>query len=722
MKVAQPGDRADVTFVTPDGYTPTGVHFLENGQWSELPDRTHIDAQTHDAIVNVQDGGAGDAPAAADGVINDTSGPSETAPPEPTTTTEPPTTTAPPPTTTTTPKAADKDGVAAATENAAPNGGDNNQDGIPDSEQPNVVSVPAAVDVNGNGALDDYVTIVSPTGTTIENARALKVPTDPAPPKDVEFGYGLFDYDVKVAKSGDAADVKFILPDGAAASTNVFMLQNGKWTEVTQHADIDTASNEVTVGLKDGGVGDADSKSNGVIDDPIGIAQPEVPPPASDLLHVRGQRIDNLSEPGISFVYQLFDCGTGAANPPPPVLWCRGPTSPSLVDGTEFTFNGLTSGHWYRAQQSTVAGWPLTGITCLGGLDRNNQDIAGRTGAVRVDSTATAGAACTFTNGQPGTVMLIKQTTPDGSPKVFSAILRRCGSTTGSTCNTGSSQVGQTQSLSDNQSVNWTLTQNGRYFLDEGDVPGWTLSTRTCTGDTTGGGNPANNGNGGLNFFIADFTTQAVVCTFTNTQTQPANNTITIRKATVPTPSTQPFTFVVVQCTGTGSTITGTVIAANQCDNESTPVPPSTATGFPVTDNDFVTLALSDTSDRWYRITETLPSGWTITGRDCTGGVNESTGNPAQATSYYVAVGSTGGQIDCTFTNTAGNSGNGSIIVHKGGLRGTDRGRPQHLRVGPRRRDLPVLDGPDHLDRHVHDRRQRQLHVRPAPRGRLLRP
>ena len=71
--------------------------------------------------------------------------------------------------------------------------------------------------MNGNGALDDYVTIVAPDGTTIENARVLRVPTSPAPPKDVEFGYGLFDYDVKVAKSGDAADVKFILPDGADA-------------------------------------------------------------------------------------------------------------------------------------------------------------------------------------------------------------------------------------------------------------------------------------------------------------------------------------------------------------------------------------------------------------------------------------------------------------------------------------------------------------------------
>ncbi len=115
-----------------------------------------------------------------------------TPPPAPAATTTPPETTAPPappettpppaPTTTEAPPAVaaeppldlppvDNDGVDAAIENAAPHGGDNNQDGILDSLQANVVSLPAAVDVNKNGVLDDYVSIVSPTGTTIENTR-----------------------------------------------------------------------------------------------------------------------------------------------------------------------------------------------------------------------------------------------------------------------------------------------------------------------------------------------------------------------------------------------------------------------------------------------------------------------------------------------------------------------------------------------------------------------
>ena len=93
-------------------------------------------------------------------------------------TTNPPTTTAPAPPTTAapTPTADDGDGIAATIEDAAPNGGDGNRDGLVDSRQSNVASLPAAVDVNGNGALDDYVTIVAPEGTTLTNVRALEVP------------------------------------------------------------------------------------------------------------------------------------------------------------------------------------------------------------------------------------------------------------------------------------------------------------------------------------------------------------------------------------------------------------------------------------------------------------------------------------------------------------------------------------------------------------------
>ena len=70
----------------------------------------------------------------------------------------------------------DDDGVPAAIENGGPNGGDGNGDGIADSEQANVASLPSKYDVNGDGALNDYVTIESPAGTSIANARTLTCP------------------------------------------------------------------------------------------------------------------------------------------------------------------------------------------------------------------------------------------------------------------------------------------------------------------------------------------------------------------------------------------------------------------------------------------------------------------------------------------------------------------------------------------------------------------
>ena len=110
-----------------------------------------------------------------------------------------------------------------------------------------------------------------PTAPHSRTSSRSTVPTDPAPPEGAVFHYGLFDYEVKVANAGDAADVKFILPSGPA-TTGVFMLQDGAWTEVTANSDIDDAAHEVTVGLEDGGLGDADHAADGVIDDPVGVA------------------------------------------------------------------------------------------------------------------------------------------------------------------------------------------------------------------------------------------------------------------------------------------------------------------------------------------------------------------------------------------------------------------------------------------------------------------
>ena len=145
--------------------------------------------------------------------------------------------------------------MSAAVENGAPNGGDGNADGIPDADQANVASLPSALDVNGDGARNDYVTIESPAGTSLSNVRALPVPAGDPPPIGVRLPVGLFDYDVNVAQPGDRADVRLYLPESTQRS--VFMLQHGTWTDFSDHAQIDDGANLVTVGLTDGGAGDA---------------------------------------------------------------------------------------------------------------------------------------------------------------------------------------------------------------------------------------------------------------------------------------------------------------------------------------------------------------------------------------------------------------------------------------------------------------------------------
>ena len=103
-------------------------------------------------------------------------------------------------------------------EASAPPATDAGDGGLPDALPPNVVTLPAAVDVDGNGLLDDMVTLESPPGTVLLDVSAVPVPTDPAPPEGLVFPVGLFDYRVDVANPGDPADVTFHLPEGVVSS------------------------------------------------------------------------------------------------------------------------------------------------------------------------------------------------------------------------------------------------------------------------------------------------------------------------------------------------------------------------------------------------------------------------------------------------------------------------------------------------------------------------
>ena len=360
--------------------------------------------------------------------------PADTAPVS--TTTPPvdtPTTTAPSTTTTTTPPADaappadavpaapapgadDGDGVPADVERAAPHGGDNNEDGIADAEQANVASLPASNDVNGNGVLDDYVSLVSPVGTTLHDVRAVAVPTDPAPPADSNFLYGLFDYTVHVASSGDRADVTYVLPSGPPADS-VFTLQDGTWTDVTAHSDIEESTNQVTLTLQDGATGDADQAANGVIDDPSGISVGARTIMITDASGAAAPsatfRLERCSQTSGSSCTSATPVGIadGAAN--------ANGDSGALANGQSWYWGGLQAGQLeygrnYRLTvQSAPAGWTLNARNCnpQGSFSTTGGDATANGIIIRLsdaDSQRRAGCSFSFNQANAGELIVRK--------------------------------------------------------------------------------------------------------------------------------------------------------------------------------------------------------------------------------------------------------------------------------------------------------------------------
>src|SRR5262249_33088700 len=107
----------------------------------------------------------------------------------------------------------DHDGVSNAVESSGPSGGDANSDGIPDSEEAYVTSLPDAVDGR-------YVTLVSPTGTRLMNVQALATPAPGAVvPAGLIFPVGFFSFQVGVMTPGAATTVTLLLPPGVPVNT-----------------------------------------------------------------------------------------------------------------------------------------------------------------------------------------------------------------------------------------------------------------------------------------------------------------------------------------------------------------------------------------------------------------------------------------------------------------------------------------------------------------------
>ena len=172
----------------------------------------------------------------------------------------------------------DGDGVSNTVEDAAPNAGDGNNDGIADSAQSNVVSFPNAV----NGS---YVTLVTTPPLTFESAGDKTTVLFINPSKSIQgldFTNGLFGFSVTRPNTNDAGaiTVDVILPEGVAPTTYYeygptpdnpqdhwyeFMYDGQTGAEIN--------GNLVTLHFVDGQRGDSDLEVNGVIVDPGAPAQ-----------------------------------------------------------------------------------------------------------------------------------------------------------------------------------------------------------------------------------------------------------------------------------------------------------------------------------------------------------------------------------------------------------------------------------------------------------------
>lgn len=98
----------------------------------------------------------------------------------------------------------DADGIASGVENRGPNGGDANNDGTLDGDQPHVASL---YDPDGR-----YIALVTSGGSSLRDVRFVDAP-QAALPLGIETPFGYLASDVPVANAGGNATLEFLLPD-----------------------------------------------------------------------------------------------------------------------------------------------------------------------------------------------------------------------------------------------------------------------------------------------------------------------------------------------------------------------------------------------------------------------------------------------------------------------------------------------------------------------------
>ncbi|MCX6033304.1 MAG: cohesin domain-containing protein, partial [Chloroflexi bacterium] len=163
----------------------------------------------------------------------------------------------------------DGDRVGSEVENGAADGGDGNNDGIPDATQSNVTSLPNAVS-------GGYVTLAAPAGTTLTDVYVAPNPAPSDTPAGAFFPVGFLAFTAQDVPIGGALSLTIFLPPTAPAAEFYEKYgptpdgQPAHWYRFdydgTTGAEIQ--SDRIRLYFVDGGRGDADLTANGVIVDP----------------------------------------------------------------------------------------------------------------------------------------------------------------------------------------------------------------------------------------------------------------------------------------------------------------------------------------------------------------------------------------------------------------------------------------------------------------------
>ena len=171
---------------------------------------------------------------------------------------------------------ADSDGIIDRVEDAGPNNGDANNDGLPDSGQSSVASF--------ESESGDYLYLESPTGTRLESMEVmgqtygLTTFSIQAPPlifEGTNIAHGYIAFELKGIVPGGAATVMLTLPEGQQVAA--YFMYGPTPDNVVPHwyrfdydgeTGAEVNGNEVSLHYVDGLRGDSDLEVNGVIVDP----------------------------------------------------------------------------------------------------------------------------------------------------------------------------------------------------------------------------------------------------------------------------------------------------------------------------------------------------------------------------------------------------------------------------------------------------------------------